>query len=343
MLRSTGGAVSNTGLALHRLGVPTRLMGKIGDDLFGREVMNIFGGIAPALTESMIVIPGEQTSYSVVIEPPGVDRLFLHCPGANDTFTADDLDTKRLNGAQLLHFGYPPIMREMYLDAGVGLAGMLGQVKQAGLATSLDMCTVDPDSEAGQVDWIELLKRVLPAVDFFVPSIDEITYMVDRRPPQPGATPDLATLRRVSGKLLDWGAAIVALKLGDHGLYLRTTSDIDRLDATGGDLLDRDAWLRREVYAPCFQVKVAGTTGAGDCTIAGLLAAVVRGDGPDEATRAATAVGACSVESTDACGGVRPWLEIDQRLRDGWTQRRVAVDLTGWEISANDVWLGPCE
>ena len=38
---STGGAVSNTGLALHKLGISTQLMGKIGDDIFGRTVQQI--------------------------------------------------------------------------------------------------------------------------------------------------------------------------------------------------------------------------------------------------------------------------------------------------------------
>ena len=36
---STGGAVANTGLALHRLGVPVRLVGRVGADLFGRAVL----------------------------------------------------------------------------------------------------------------------------------------------------------------------------------------------------------------------------------------------------------------------------------------------------------------
>ena len=44
---STGGAVSNVGLALHRLGIPTRLMGKIGPDLFGQAVRQIVEGAAP--------------------------------------------------------------------------------------------------------------------------------------------------------------------------------------------------------------------------------------------------------------------------------------------------------
>jgi len=38
---STGGAVSNTGIALHRLGVPTRLMGKVGDDILGRAIPDV--------------------------------------------------------------------------------------------------------------------------------------------------------------------------------------------------------------------------------------------------------------------------------------------------------------
>ena len=85
---STGGPVSNTGLALHKLGVPTQLMGKIGDDLFGQAVRQLVTGYDPRLADGMVVDPQANTSYTVVINPPGVDRIFLHCPGANDTFSA---------------------------------------------------------------------------------------------------------------------------------------------------------------------------------------------------------------------------------------------------------------
>jgi len=33
----------------------------------------------------------------------------------------------------------------------------------------------------------------------------------------------------------------------------------------------------REILAPCFEVDVAGTTGSGDCAVAGLLASLLRG------------------------------------------------------------------
>ena len=38
---STGGTVSNTGINLHRLGVHTQLMGKVGDDVLGKAILDI--------------------------------------------------------------------------------------------------------------------------------------------------------------------------------------------------------------------------------------------------------------------------------------------------------------
>src|SRR3954453_4168360 len=100
----TGGSVLNTGLALHRLGVGGRLVGRVGDDLFGTGVLDAPRDRDPALAAGMVVAPGEATSYSIVISPPGVDRSFLHCPGANDTFTAEDVPDEALAGARIVHF-----------------------------------------------------------------------------------------------------------------------------------------------------------------------------------------------------------------------------------------------
>ncbi|WP_261807702.1 carbohydrate kinase family protein [Paenibacillus sp. N3.4] len=75
---ATGGAVSNTGLALHRPGIRASLMGKIGDDMFGTVILELLRQQDRRLTEGMIVSGDEHTSYSVVINPPGIDRVFLH-------------------------------------------------------------------------------------------------------------------------------------------------------------------------------------------------------------------------------------------------------------------------
>ena len=177
---ATGGVVSNTGLALHQLGIPTRLMGKVADDLFGAAVLDILRRFDPGLEEGMIVPPGENTSYSVVISPPGVDRAFLHCPGANDTFRASDVSLERLQEASLLHFGYPTLMEQFYSDGGRQMADLFGRVQGQGLITSLDMSLPDPQSPAGQVDWRDWLTHVLPTVDLYLPSIEETLFMLDR-------------------------------------------------------------------------------------------------------------------------------------------------------------------
>lgn len=349
---STGGAVPNTGLALHRLGLGTKLIGKIGRDLFGDEILSVLRRYGDELTEGMIVSPEEHTSYSLVISPPNVDRIFLHCTGANDTFTADDIGLESLSGARLFHFGYPPLMKRMYEDGGAELARLLSGAKQQGLTVTLDLARPDPESPAGRADWRRILAAALPAVDIFLPSFEEIFYML--RPETYAewvqlhgaehllARADGPLLSSLAGELLDMGAAVAAIKLGDHGLYLRTTADPARLTAMGacspaGDLAKN--WRDRELLAPCYKVDVAGTTGAGDTTIAGFLAALLKGLTVEEALHAAVGTGACSVEQADAVSGIPSWMELTKRITAGWAQREHGLQLPGWRyVEQSRLW-----
>jgi len=339
---STGGAVTNTGLALHRLGVDVRLVGKVGGDLFGRAVLDALGAQGAGLAADMLVSESEATSYTIVINPPGLDRSFLHCPGANRTFTARDVPYGLLEGARLFHFGYPPLMPRMYAGAGAQLREMFATAQAAGPATSLDMCVPDPDSDAGRINWIEVFERTLPFVDVFAPSIDELLFMLDRpvydRLLHAGlpATVDRPRLAALAGRLIAMGTALVAIKLGEQGLYLRTTADPDRARRLCEPLdMEAEPWRDREVLSPCFAAHtVAGTTGSGDATIAGLLAALLRGENPVDAATAATAVGACSVEAIDPTSGIPGWPEIAARIAAGWQRRPVELRLG--EVTASD-------
>ncbi len=335
---ATGGAVSNTGLALHRLGLPVRLVAKVGDDLFGRGVLAVLGGHDRRLAAGMAVSRGATTSYSLVVSPPGVDRAFLHCPGANAEFRAADVPDRALRGAALLHFGYPTLMRRMYEQGGAESVGLFARARRLGLTTSLDMTLPDPASDSGRADWRAILERVLPSVDVFLPSIEEILFMLERpayerlrrRAGGGDILPlvDGALLRRISAEILGMGAAVAVVKLGHRGLYVRTTGDRRRLAAMGACApRDAAAWLDRECAASCFRVKVAGTNGSGDCTIAGFLAGLVRGLSAEEAARMAVAVGACSVEAADAWSGVRPWAIVRRRIKSGWRQRPSTIRL----------------
>ena len=348
---ATGGVVANTGLALHRLGVPVRLMGKLGDDLLGRAVLGILADHSPALAEDMIVAPAGGSSYTIVISPPGTDRTFLHHPGVNDTYAAADVPFDRLGGSGIFHFGYPPLMRRMYADGGGELARVLRGARDRGMAVSLDMSMPDLNGEAGRADWPGILARALPHVDVFAPSFDEILLMLDRGRFDrlaagaggnlaAGAEPSL--LRRLAEALVAMGAAIVALKLGDRGLYLRTTDDAGRLERIGGRLAcDWGPWRGRELLVPCFAVDVAGTTGSGDATVAGLLAGLIGGQPPPAALRSAVGVGAASVERADATSGVPAWDVVQRRIAAGWPRRAGATPVDWRWDESEGLWAGP--
>lgn len=334
---ATGGPVSNTGLALHRLGIPTQLMGKVGADVFGQAVGDRVRAAGEHLSAGMVVDPAATTSYTVIINPPEVDRIFLHHPGANDTFCAADVALDRVARADLFHFGYPPLMRRMYQDTGAELTELFRRVKATGVTTSLDMAFPDPASPAGQADWPAILRAALPYVDVFMPSIEEILFLLRRatftRLQAAGGalveqvTPEL--LSDLSRELLALGAKVVGLKLGERGLYLRT-ADAARLVEAGRAVADPAAWAGYELWAPCFQVAVAGTTGSGDATIAGFLSALLRGYAPPAAVTTAVAVGACNVEAADALSGLRTWEATLARVTAGWTQHSLILESPGW-------------
>lgn len=336
---STGGAVSNTGLALHRLGIQTQLMGKVGADPLGRVVRDIVSRWAAHLADGMVEDPETGTSYTVIISPPGIDRVFLHSPGANNTFGADDVRYDVVARSRLFHFGYPPLMQRTYADHGRELTEIFRRVRQLNVTTSLDMALPDPNSEAGRVDWAAILTDTLPYVGIFLPSIEEILYML--RPDSyddlsrsgsgnlmDSVTPELLT--DVSEELLALGVGIVGLKLGERGFYLRTANATKLASLGKAAPADLSDWADRELWAPCFRANLVGTTGAGDATIAGFLSALLRGLPVMQAVTMAVAVGACNVEAADALSGLLGWEETVARVAEGWEHHPMTLSDTAW-------------
>lgn len=349
---STGGPVSNTGLALHKLGVPTQLMAKVGADLFGQAIMQIVAAHDPRLEQGMVRDAATSTSYTIIINYPGADRIFMHNAGANDTFCARDINFDLIQRAALFHFGYPPVMKKMYADEGSELAEIFRRAQAAGVTTSLDLALPDPNSDAGRANWKLILERALPYVDVFLPSIEEILYMLRRdqyealraRAPRGNilrlVTPTL--LSDVAQQMIELGVKIAGLKLGALGFYLRTASHAALQNMGRAQPTNLDAWREREFWAPTFRVDVVGTTGSGDTTIAGFLAALLRDMEPADALTMAVAVGACNVEALDARSGLRTWEETRARIARGWTRNTLRLHAPGWKFDkAYRHWVGP--
>ncbi len=323
----TGGSVANTGLALKRLGNDVILLGKIGEDAFGSLIVSILEREGAG---GLIVDPCVSTSYSVVLNVPGIDRLFLHNPGANDTFSGEDIPESALEEAELFHFGYPTVMKRMYENGGAELAAMFRRVKAHGLLTSLDLSSVDPDSDAGHADWEEILGRVLPYVDFFVPSFEELCFMLDRPRYERllaggGDMAEGLDLEKeaapLAGRVLEMGCRAALIKCGTSGMYYRTAAKarIEEGNAGARFALDADVWSGKEGKQACYRPdRVLSGTGAGDTSIAAFLTAVLKGKAPEACVSLAAAEGACCVTAYDALTGLKTIPELEARLRSGW-------------------------
>jgi len=328
---STGGAVANTGLAMKILGADVRLAGKIGSDHFGGIVQKLFGEYGCA--GDLLVDERASTSYSVVLAPPGVDRIFLHHPGANDTFGAGDVTGAMLEGVEHFHFGYPPIMRRMFLNEGEELKKLLTFVKERGITTSLDMAAIDPDSEAGKQDWQAILRNVMPLVDFFLPSIEEAGYMLDRdlhnEWRERAAGGDITRIlsldrdiRPVADRLMEMGATVLLIKCGAPGMYYRSAGDagIEKMrKLCAVRKLNSGGWIGKEGFEKSYvQKNVVSGTGAGDISIAAFLTAMLRGKDMEPCVRLAAAAGACCVAAHDALSGLLPLEALQAKIDSGW-------------------------
>lgn len=325
---STGGAVANTGLAMKILGANVSLMGKIGNDAFGEIVQNVLKKYGAE--KGLLISDTEATSYSVVVAVPGIDRIFLHNPGANNAFYTEDIPEEELADTALFHFGYPPIMRSMYVNDGEELVKMMKKVKAAGVATSLDLAAVDESSEAGKVNWYHLLEQVMPYIDIFVPSVEELCYMLDKERFQEwqerAAGKDVTEIldvekdvKPLAQKCMEMGAKILLLKCGVPGMYFCSASK-EALAQIGGRLnLDIEAWAEKEHFEKSYvPEKVLSGTGAGDTSIAAFLTAMTDGYTPEDALHLAAGTGASCVAAYDALGGLKSFEELKKKIDAGW-------------------------
>jgi sugar/nucleoside kinase (ribokinase family) len=334
---ATGGGMSNVGLALIRLGVSTKLVGKIGDDFFGDAIVRVLESYDKNATKHLIIERGGSSSYTLVLNPPNHDRTFLHNPGCNDSFKATDINLETLGPATFFYFGYPSLMKTIREDP-LGFAALYKEAKTRGFTTCLDMSLPDAEGESGKVDWQRFLETVLPFVDIFIPSLEETLFMLDRNLHDSGKwqqTMPAPYLQDLTGRILELGVAVAGIKLGEHGLFLHTASR-DRLELLS-HLIQSDSWANKKLWSPIFNVAVKGTVGAGDSALAGFLTSVLKGLSPEEAVTMACAVGACCVEAPDASSGVRSWEETKTRVEAGWT-RAFTGSLVDWQRLTNGVY-----
>lgn len=270
-----GGCAANTGIGLQTLGVPTAVVGKVGRDGFGafvRAELERYGARAEIVQDE-----ATPTSATMVLVSADAERSFLHCTGANATFALADFDEGALDGAKLLHIAGHGLMPRF---DGADCAQLLGIARARGLQTSLDTAGA-PDE-----NWRANLRLCLPYLDYFVPSLHEVT----------GLFPEARTPEAIAGKLLEIGVGVVALKMGERGSFV-----------TDGN---------QTFTVPPFSVDAVDATGAGDAFAAGFLAGVLRGLDLEACARLGNAAGALCVTKLGTVDGYRSYDATSDFIRE---------------------------
>lgn len=101
-----GGAPCNVLAMLQKLGKQTAFIGKVGDDMFGRQLTEAVSSVGVD-TRALLVDKEVHTTLAFVHTYPDGDRdfSFYRNPGADMMLTKEDVDEDLIRSSRIFHFG----------------------------------------------------------------------------------------------------------------------------------------------------------------------------------------------------------------------------------------------
>ncbi len=147
---------------LSSLGLKVAFIGKLGNDLFGRFIIDELQ--KKGVDTSLIIIDDTLKTGATIALSYGEDRAMVTHQGAMSHVGLNDINIEELKKAKHLHFS------SYFFQPGFknSLDGLFKMAKAEGLTTSLDV-QWDPSE-----NWDLELEKVLPFVDIFVPNEVEL-------------------------------------------------------------------------------------------------------------------------------------------------------------------------
>ncbi|MGK4580577.1 carbohydrate kinase family protein [Kitasatospora sp. HPMI-4] len=232
-----GGGPANTAVGLARLGTPTRFVGRLSEDAFGKLFRSHLRTSGVDL--SLSVSATEPSTLAVAeLDPDGRASYSFHAERTADwQWRPEELAAVPLTGTACVHTGSLALIRE---PGGRAIEDFLGLLHRA---PDRPTVSIDPNVRPLLVDparYRERLDHWCAAADLLRLSADDLGLLL------PGVPPEEACDR--------WHAAgvrLVVITLGADGA-------LASLDGT-------------RVSVPAVPVRVVDTVGAGDAFTAGLL------------------------------------------------------------------------
>ena len=232
-----GGAPGNFLAALNKYGCRTAMIGKVGEDMFGRLLLDTLRS-AGIDTAGVLADPGVFTTMAFVSldESGNRDFSFARKPGADTCLRPEEIPEEMIAGSRVFHFGTLSLTDE---PAASATRKAVALAKEKGLRVSLDpnlrkpLWKKEEDAKAA-IEWS------LRQADIVKISDEEIEFLWGLSPEE-GAR-----------KLLrEYGVSLVYATLGPKGCHAATRhhqvtvsspSGIHVVDTTGaGDIFGGSA------------------------------------------------------------------------------------------------------
>ena len=241
-----GGDAANQSIHLSSLGWKVCFCGCAGSDYQGNVLRQSLER-AGVDTSFLRIREGKPTGTALILVDEKGSRHVFSSPGVHRTICRKDLPEKLPENLAAVTLGSLFGMPELEAD---GMEDYLKTVKAAGALVFADLNSGRVTGDCPQI------LRLLPWIDYLMPSDYDLTAMTGYDDPADGAA-----------FLQDRGAGSVIVKRGGQGCDLFRDGQRVHLDAV--------------------PVRPVDTTGAGDCMCAAFLSGILDGNSPEEACRTA--------------------------------------------------------
>ena len=231
MEANPGGAPCNVLAMLTKLGHKTAFIGKVGDDMFGRQLKDALIEVGVG-TEGLIMDPDYNTTLAFVHTYENGDRdfSFYRDPGADMMLRKEDLDDELIGGCRIFHYGSLSMTDDGCFEA---TKEAIHTAKEAGAIISFDP-NLRPPLWKGDLDRAkEHISYGMSQCDVLKISDNEITWFTGKEYYDDGVDVIRKAFPEIKLILVSCGADGSMAFLGDKKVTVKPFLNPNTIETTG--------------------------------------------------------------------------------------------------------------
>ncbi|MGN0313681.1 MAG: carbohydrate kinase family protein [Fusicatenibacter sp.] len=270
----TGGGAANSARTLGRLGASVSILGRIGRDSAGDQIMKTFQ--QDHVSTNLLIRDLEKpTGIATALVNPNGRRCFATVQGCNQNLCLSDFDGIDFSLYRYVHingyFQFPALEKDM--------PELLSRMKGSGCIISFDTASWDPSGK-----WYESIHPFASNIDYFFGNEAQLCQFSKEK-----------NAESASHFLLRDGVKHVVAKLGENGCTLYTQD-------------------MAPIHSSALSVNAVDTTGAGDSFDAAYLLAHSKGWSFSSCNRFANIVAGMNCSKPGATSGVPTYEKAMEKM-----------------------------